>query len=137
MQGERDAKENLSAAYSDAMKQLIANLRKDLKQPKMYFVIGRLSDHLKESHKSWTAVRKSQVTVSEDGPLGAWVYCDETNDRHLSTRESIQKREEGGKTGKRIARIARSAAGKTSDEKCGQQEGDCEGSIHGDSSTFT
>ena len=81
MQGERDAKENLSAAYSDAMKQLIKNLRRDLKQPNMYFVIGRLSDHLKESHESWTTVRKSQVAVSEGDPLGAWVDCDDLNNK--------------------------------------------------------
>lgn len=33
MQGERDAKEQLSAAYFDALAQLIENLRRDLKQP--------------------------------------------------------------------------------------------------------
>lgn len=33
MQGERDAMENLSAGYADALRQLIANLRRDLKQP--------------------------------------------------------------------------------------------------------
>ena len=44
MQGERDAKTNLDAAYGDALKQLIANLRRDLKLPNMNFVVGRLSD---------------------------------------------------------------------------------------------
>ena len=79
MQGERDAKENLSLAYEDALNQLIKNLRRDLKRPDMSFVIGRISDHIKESHKSWTGVRKAQVKVSKDDPLGAWVDCDDLN----------------------------------------------------------
>ena len=44
MQGERDAKEKLSAAYEESMNTLIADLRKDLNAPEMNFVIGRLSD---------------------------------------------------------------------------------------------
>jgi len=79
MQGERDAKENLSAAYEDSLNQLIKNLRRDLKRPNMNFVIGRISDHIKETHKSWTDVRKAQIKVSKDDPLGAWVDCDDLN----------------------------------------------------------
>jgi len=80
MQGERDAKENLSTAYTEAMNLLIANLRRDLKQPEMNFVIGRLSDH-KKNDKSWDAVRDSQVNVSKADKRGAWVDCDDLNDK--------------------------------------------------------
>lgn len=111
MQGERDAKANLSAAYSEAMKQLISNLRRDLKQPNMHFVIGRLSDHLKESHKSWTTVRKSQVTVSEDDPLGAWVDCDDLNNKtgkNGKNHDDLHYTKEGySLLGKRYARQAK------------------------------
>ena len=79
MQGERDAKEQLSAAYTEAMKQLIANLRRDLKQPEMNFVIGRLSDC--RNDKSWENVRTSQVNVANSDPRGSWVDCDDLNDK--------------------------------------------------------
>lgn len=81
MQGERDAKENLDAAYGDALKQLITNLRRDLKQPKMRFVIGRLSDFEKADNAPWDAVRKAQVALAESDPLGAWVDCDDLNNK--------------------------------------------------------
>ena len=81
MQGERDAREKLSAAYPDAMQQLIENLRSDLKQPKMNFVIGRLSDFGKESDTHWQNVRQAQVAVAEGDELGAWVDCDDLNDK--------------------------------------------------------
>lgn len=79
MQGERDAKENLSAAYEEALGTLIANLRSDLKQPNMNFVIGRLSDF--GSTAEWEAVRKAQVSLAENDPRGAWVDCDDLNDK--------------------------------------------------------
>lgn len=81
MQGERDAKEQLHAAYGDALKQLIANLRRDLKQPNMNFVIGRLSDHMKADNTSWQAVRQAQVALAQADPRGAWVDCDDLNDK--------------------------------------------------------
>lgn len=79
MQGERDAKENLSAAYEESMKTLIANLRKDLGAPEMNFVIGRLSDFSTVEH--WEAVRKAQVKVATDDPRGSWVDTDDTNNK--------------------------------------------------------
>jgi hypothetical protein len=81
MQGERDAKEKLDAAYGDALKQLITNLRRDLKQPDMNFVIGRLSDCLKADNVPWQAVRKAQVDLAKSDPRGAWVDCDDLNDK--------------------------------------------------------
>ncbi|MFT6178833.1 MAG: hypothetical protein ACI9NQ_000691 [Paracoccaceae bacterium] len=79
MQGERDAKENLSAAYEESMKALIANLRKDLDAPKMNFVIGRLSDF--STSAQWEAVRAAQVKVAKDDSRGSWVDTDDTNNK--------------------------------------------------------
>lgn len=81
MQGERDAREKLSAAYADALKQLISNLRRDLHQPKMNFVIGRLSDFGKPSDAHWQRVREMQVSVAEEDEHGSWVDCDDLNNK--------------------------------------------------------
>ncbi len=81
MQGERDAKEKLDAAYGDALKQLIANLRRDLKQPDMNFVIGRLSDYRKADNSPWQTIRKTQIDLAKSDPRGAWVDCDDLNDK--------------------------------------------------------
>ncbi len=81
MQGERDAREGLHPAYADALQQLIANLRRDLKQPNMNFVIGRLSDHGKPTDANWQAVRKAQVDLSKADSRGAWVDCDDLNNK--------------------------------------------------------
>lgn len=81
MQGERDAREKLDAAYADALKQLIANLRRDLEQPEMNFVIGRLSDFGKDDYTAWQNVRKAQVAIAETDQHGAWVDCDDLNDK--------------------------------------------------------
>lgn len=81
MQGERDAKSSLDAAYGDALQQLIKNLRRDLNQPELNVVIGRISDCGKESDMHWQAVRKVQVQISKSDPHGAWVDCDDLNDK--------------------------------------------------------
>lgn len=73
MQGERDAKEQLSAAYLDALSQLVENLRRDLQQPQMNIVIARLSDFGDESNTHWQATRKAQVDLANRDPRGAWV----------------------------------------------------------------
>ena len=97
MQGERDAKEKLDAAYTDAMTQLISNLRRDLKQPKMNFVIGRLSDFGKDDFTQWQNVRKSQVDVANNDKLGAWVDCDDLNDKEKNgaKRNDLHYTQEG------------------------------------------
>jgi len=108
MQGERDAKEQLSAAYTDAMKQLIANLRRDLKQPEMNFVIGRLSDC--STDKSWESVRTSQVNVANSDPRGSWVDCDDLNDKDKNgvKRNGLHYTQEGYELlGRRYARQAK------------------------------
>ncbi len=107
MQGERDAKEELSAAYEESMKTLIANLRKDLEAPEMSFVIGRLSDHLTVEH--WEAVRTAQVKVATDDPRGAWVDTDDTNNKEKNGKPSndLHYTQEGYDLfGRRLARQA-------------------------------
>ncbi|MCB1065513.1 MAG: acetyl xylan esterase [Verrucomicrobiae bacterium] len=110
MQGERDAKENLDVAYYDALKQLIENLRRDLKQPDMRFVIGRLSDFGKADNAPWEAVRAAQVKLAEDDPLGAWVDCDDLNNKEKDgvTRDDLHYTPEGYELlGRRYARQAK------------------------------
>ncbi len=83
MQGENDSKTGLHAPYGEALKQLIANLRRDLKQPEMNFVIGRISDHDKLNPPAWQVVRQAQVDVAKGDPHGAWVDCDDLNDKEV------------------------------------------------------
>jgi hypothetical protein len=81
MQGENDSKTGLHAPYGDALKQLVANLRRDLKRPDMNVVIGRISDHERINPPAWQIVRQSQVDVAKADPHGAWVDCDDLNDK--------------------------------------------------------
>jgi hypothetical protein len=55
MQGERDANGGVDAAYKDALKLLIAKLRRDLKRPDMNIVIGRIGEIM-----PWTDLRAWQ-----------------------------------------------------------------------------
>lgn len=81
MQGERDAKSGMAAAYEAALKRLIANLRRDLERPDMNVVIGRISDHepAEQWRKGWERVRQIHVQVANDDPRGAWVDTDDVN----------------------------------------------------------
>ena len=110
MQGERDAKESLSAAYEDAFAKLIANLRRDLKQPEMNFVIGRLSDFGKADNTHWQNVRKSQVALAQKDKRGAWVDCDDLNDKEKNgvKRNDLHYTKEGYELlGRRYVRQAK------------------------------
>jgi hypothetical protein len=110
MQGERDAKEQLSAAYGDAFQQLIANLRKDLDQPELNFVIGRLSDFGTADNEHWQAVRKTQVALAEGDKRGAWVDCDDLNDKEKNgvKRDDLHYTREGYELlGRRYVRQAK------------------------------
>jgi len=78
MQGERDAKAGWQAAYYEALRGTIDQIRTDLKQPDIAVVVGRLSDHLK-GDANWDAVRAAQEKVAADEPLGAWVDTDDLN----------------------------------------------------------
>ena len=83
MQGERDAKSGLEKVYERALKQLIANLRRDLKRPDMKVVIGRISDHSPAAQwrKGWDKVREIHVKVATDDPHGSWVDTDDVNNK--------------------------------------------------------
>ena len=83
MQGENDSKTGLHAPYADALKQLIANLRRDLKRPDMNFVIGRISDHERINAPAWKIVREAQVDVAKGDAHGACVDCDDLNDKEV------------------------------------------------------
>jgi hypothetical protein len=110
MQGERDAKEALSAAYLDALSQLIENLRRDLKQPEMNVVIARLSDFGDASNTHWQATRKAQVELAIRDPRGAWVDCDDLNDKEKNgvVRNDLHYTGEGYELlGRRFARQAK------------------------------
>jgi hypothetical protein len=56
-------------------------LRRDLKQPDMNFIIGRLSDFGKNDDAPWQAVRKAQVDLATADRRGAWVDCDDLNNK--------------------------------------------------------
>ena len=108
MQGERDAKEKLSKAYEAAFKKLISNLRRDLKQPEMNFVIGRLSDF--STSDEWEAVRKTQVLLAENDRRGAWVDCDDLNNKEKNgvKRDDLHYTKEGYELlGRRFVRQAK------------------------------
>ncbi len=110
MQGERDAREKLSAAYSDALTQLITNLRRDLEQPEMNFVIGRLSDFGKADNAEWQKVREVQVNVAVKDERGAWVDCDDLNNKEKNgvARDDLHYTKAGYELlGRRYARQAK------------------------------
>ena len=110
MQGERDAKEGLNAAYADALTQLIKNVRRDLAQPQMNLVIGRLSDFGKHDNTQWQSIRQAQVDVAVDDPRGAWVDCDDLNDKEKNgvKRDDLHYTKEGYELlGRRYVRQAK------------------------------
>jgi Carbohydrate esterase, sialic acid-specific acetylesterase len=78
MQGERDAKAGWQAAYYEALRGTIDQLRADLKHQDIAVVVGRLSDHL-TNDAGWDAVRAAQEKVAADEKLGAWVDTDDLN----------------------------------------------------------
>ncbi|MEM7143519.1 MAG: sulfatase-like hydrolase/transferase [Verrucomicrobiota bacterium] len=82
MQGERDANGGADAAYKQSLKQLIANLRRDLKRPDMNIVIGRIGDYALD-RPSCVAVRKAQREIVDEDAHGAWVDVDDLNDREV------------------------------------------------------
>ena len=107
MQGERDANGGGQPAYKDSLKQLITKLRCDLDRPDMNIVIGRLSD-AGGNKESWGAMRKIQMEIANEDPSGAWVDCDDLNDRMKDgkTQNAVHyERPEGYITlGRRFAR---------------------------------
>ncbi len=83
MQGERDANGGAHEPYKDALKLLIAKLRRDLKRPDMNIVIGRIGDYALD-RPSCVAVRKVQREIADEDDRGAWVDVDDLNDREVN-----------------------------------------------------
>ena len=82
MQGERDAREKHGDVYSASLKGLINQIKNDLGQKEINFVIGRLSDFDMDNKRypHWTMVREAQIAVAEADSRGAWVDTDDLND---------------------------------------------------------
>jgi len=111
MQGERDAKSGMEPAYEAALKQLVANLRRDLKRPDLNVVIGRISDHDpgEKWRAGWEAVRGIHVKVANEDPHGAWVDTDDTNNKMKNGKpnDDLHYTKEGyALFGQRLARQA-------------------------------
>ncbi len=83
MQGERDANGGADAAYKDALKLLIAKLRRDLERPDMNIVIGRIGDYALD-RPSCVAVRKAQREIADEDPRGGWVDVDDLNNKQVN-----------------------------------------------------
>jgi hypothetical protein len=81
MQGESDANRNLAVAYAASFHKLMSRLKEELGIAKMYFVIGRISDHglQGDSSAGWQAMRKVQMELADSDPLGAWIDTDDLN----------------------------------------------------------
>ncbi len=81
MQGERDAKESLSAVYAESFRGLVAQLQADLGRTDINVVIGRLSDYdnANKSYPHWTKIREIQVKLAQDDPRTEWVDTDDLN----------------------------------------------------------
>ena len=78
----------------------------------MNVVIGRISDHFDGGNPAWNAVRTTQVEVAKSDPHGAWVDCDDLNDKvgkNGKSRNDLHYTKEGyALLGKRYARQAKS-----------------------------
>lgn len=83
MQGERDANAAGHAAYKEALKLLLSKLRRDLKSPELNVVVGRIGDY-GLGRPSCVAVRKAQREIALEDPRGAWIDCDDLNDRKVN-----------------------------------------------------
>jgi hypothetical protein len=81
MQGESDAIRNLGAAYAGSFTTLMERLKRELGIEKMYFVIGRISDHglVGDKAEGWKQMREVQQQIAEANPLGTWIDTDDLN----------------------------------------------------------
>jgi sialate O-acetylesterase len=105
-QGESDTNPDTSAHYTDRMKQLVLASRKDLRQPKLPWVIVQLARvfnaHTKEQSQHWNAIQEQQRLLPSRIPaLGMISAID------LSLDDQIHISSEGHAIlGKRLAREA-------------------------------
>lgn len=80
MQGESDANNRLSAVYEESFIKLVKQLKKDLANDKMYYVIGRINDYARSvpNNEHWYRVRESQVRLGNTSG-NAWIDTDDLN----------------------------------------------------------
>lgn len=90
MQGERDAKESLSARYEKAFRGLLKQIKTDLKIENLNHVIGRLSDS-GLGKKEWDMIREIQQKLGQAGPRAAWVNTDDLNDDNTTRNGTLLK----------------------------------------------
>lgn len=82
LQGEADARAGYGAVYEAGLRQLLANLKADLKREDLDIVIARISDYgneRKDEEPDWNLVRDIQVKVAESTPRATWIDCDDLN----------------------------------------------------------
>lgn len=76
----------------------------------MNVVIGRISDHDKINPPAWRTVRTVQVEVANADPHGAWVDCDDLNNKKIKgvmTNDLHHTREDYELLGRRYMRQAK------------------------------
>ena len=80
MQGESDANNRLSKVYEESFIKLVTQLKKDMANDKMYFVIGRINDYARSrpDNEHWQHVRETQVKLGKT-PGNAWIDTDDLN----------------------------------------------------------
>lgn len=79
MQGEKDAKERLSAHYEEAFLGIVEQIKTDLEVPDVHYIIGRLSD-AGLGKRDWDRIRAVQQKLGEAGFRSAWINTDDLND---------------------------------------------------------
>lgn len=90
MQGERDAKEQLSVHYEEAFLGLLKQLKTDFAVQDINYIIGRLSDS-GLGKRDWDRIREIQQQLGEAGPRAAWVNTDELNDDNVGRDGTMLK----------------------------------------------
>ena len=81
MQGESDGLEGHGAVYERSLAGFVAQMAKDIEQPDMHVVIGRISDFgTSRNNTEWDLVREAQVRFAESSPHYAWINTDDLND---------------------------------------------------------
>lgn len=86
MQGESDLN---NTAYDAYLKELLGQLKADLKIGNINIVIGRISDHGLDREKRLAGrlnIRRIQQEFAESHPRGAWVDTDDLNNRKEGAR---------------------------------------------------
>lgn len=79
MQGERDARLSTGYTYGDNLRGLINQIRIDLAQPDLNYVIGRLGLYglTDPAYHDWEIIRAVQVEVADESEFGSWVDTDD------------------------------------------------------------